>query len=281
MVTELLNQITKTLEEAKIEDFSFEAGIICEEVFGRSFKTDLMLGKLNRKVTQQEREKAEEMVKRRVTGEPIQYVLGEWEFYGLNFKVGKGVLIPRQDTEILVETALKLLKGNEAPKMLDLCSGSGCIPITLQSKLPKAKAFAVEYYQEAFEYLEKNISLHNSGVKAVLADALSDKTAEKFTELDIITCNPPYLTESDMNSLQKEVEFEPATALYGDFDGLKYYRIISSIYKTCLKAGGYLVFEIGATQGEDVAKILSDAGYKNAEVINDYAGRQRVVLAQV
>ena len=280
MVTELLSQISKTLEDANIEDFSFEAGIICEEIFGRSFKTDLMLGKLNRKATQAERKKAEEMAKRRVSGEPLQYILGEWEFYGLNFKVGKGVLIPRQDTEILVETALRLLKGNEAPKILDLCSGSGCIPITLQTKLPKSEVFAVEYYQEAFEYLQKNIWLHKSNVNAVLADALSGETAEKFTELDIITCNPPYLTESDMHSLQKEVEFEPATALYGDTDGLKYYRIISSVYKTCLKAGGYLAFEIGSTQGEEVAKILSDLGYKNAEIISDYAGLQRVVLAQ-
>ncbi len=276
MVKNLLNRIAERLKLGGVEDYAFEAEIICEEVFGRSFKTDLMLGKLNRNATEAELEKANGIVSRRILGEPLQYILGEWEFYGHSFLVGKGVLIPRPDTEVLVETALKLLSGNKNPQILDLCSGTGCIPITLQKSIPQALAYAVEYYPQAFEYLQKNIALHQSGVKPILADALLPQTANGFGDLDLITCNPPYLTESDMATLQKEVSFEPETALYGDTDGLKYYRIISRLYKPCLKQGGHILFEIGAAQGESVLKILTDCGYKNPQVIKDYAEHNRV-----
>ena len=264
--------------DAGIESSGFEAKVLFESVFGKDAYIKLMTDRLE--ADNESSQKLFDMASRRTSGEPLQYIIGEWEFYGLDFMVGEGVLIPRQDTETLVETALKLLKDVNEPKIVDLCSGTGCIPIAICKNKKGASASAVELYDGAYKYLCENINAHGAAVAPVKADVLSAETARGFKDLDLITANPPYLTKEDMESLQREVEFEPKTALFGEDDGLHFYRVIAREWKTVLKDGGYLAFEIGVTQADDVSDILIINGYKNIRVINDLTDRPRVIIAQ-
>lgn len=268
----------KRLCEGHVEDAAFEAGVMMEEVFGQSWKMDAILDRLQYDESQSTR--LFEMAERRSRGEPLQYIIGNWEFYGLAFKVGEGVLIPRQDTETLVESALRLIEPIKCPKLVDLCSGSGCIPITVASKRNDCEAYAIELFDEAYSYLEENILAYGNRVEPIKGDVLNPEIAAKLSDIDIITANPPYLTDEDMHKLQREVKFEPETALFGGTDGLDYYRVISHIWKFALKAGGYLIFEVGVTQSGDVEKILENEGFCEIETHSDLTGRPRVVVGK-
>ena len=160
------------------------------------------------------------------------------------------------------------------PKIIDLCSGSGCIAITLARELSGADVTAVELYEDAFAFLSKNNELHGNPVKTVRGDAL-----EPFGNFDCIVSNPPYITDEEMKELQTEVTFEPETALFGGTDGLDFYRAIAKNWFEHLNEGGLIAFEIGDTQGKAVADILTENGYKNAGIMKDYEGRDRVVTA--
>ena len=255
-----------------------EAQIILEQVYGRDFRLKLLTGQLDREPTPDEREKIDGMVSRRILGEPLQYILGEWEFYGLTFKVGEGVLIPRQDTETLVDTALKLVEGVQNPRILDLCSGTGCVAIAIKTARSDAEISALELYPEAYKILEENIARHG-GVTAVNADAMLSETAARYRNLDLITANPPYLTAEDMEALQREVTKEPPTALFGGNDGLDFYRGLSHIWRESLKDGGYIAFEIGFGQEDAVSDILKSDGYRDIGFEHDLTGKIRVVYA--
>ena len=160
------------------------------------------------------------------------------------------------------------------PKIVDLCSGSGCIAITLAKELSGADVTAVELYDGAFGYLSKNNEFHGNHVKTVKGDALVP-----FGNFDCVVSNPPYITGEEMKELQTEVTFEPETALFGGTDGLDFYRAIAKNWFGHLNEGGLIAFEIGDTQGKEVADILTENGYKNAGVFKDYEGRDRVVSA--
>lgn len=209
---------------------------------------------------------------------PIQYIIGKWWFYKGEFFVGDGVLIPRQDTETLVETANELLKGISEPEVCDLCAGSGCIGISIATDYPNASVTCVEKYDKAFGYLERNIT-HNgvSNVRAVKADVLE----EAFGSYDLIVSNPPYITKADMQILSNEVKKEPETALYGGEDGLYFYREITKLWKSALKKNGILAFEVGINEATSVAEIMVLNGFKNITVKNDLCGVQRVVFGTV
>ncbi|MCD7771347.1 MAG: peptide chain release factor N(5)-glutamine methyltransferase [Oscillospiraceae bacterium] len=281
MVSSLYNEALSSLESGGIEDASFEADVIFEEVFGRDFKLKLLTGQLDRKETEAEAMSIHTMLHRRLSGEPLQYIVGRWDFYRSEFSVGEGVLIPRQDTETLVESAYKLVKDIPSPKIIDLCSGTGCIAITLSELLPDSEVHAVEFYDDAYSYLEKNIAEHGNCVIPHKLDVLDESSAGQFTGFDLITCNPPYLTSEDMQGLQKEVTHEPETALYGGNDGLDFYRAIPTIWKSSLSPGGYIAFEIGASQGEAVKSILKSAGYQDVRIIRDLCGKDRTVIAKI
>lgn len=280
MVSDSFENTKKRLLECGIESPEFEARVIFEELFGRNFGKDIIMGRLGRELSQSESARLEDMVARRISGEPLQYIIGEWEFYGLRFKVGKGVLIPRQDTETLAGRALSLLKDVKQPKIMDLCSGTGCIPIALSYHISQAQIYAAELYEDAYNYLEANIANHGNKVKPYRLDVLDESAAKLFSALDMITCNPPYLTGKDMSELQKEVSFEPESALYGEDDGLEYYRIIPKIWRESLRKGGYILFEIGCGQAKSVSEILNDCGYSDITVVKDLAGKDRVVQAK-
>lgn len=273
---ELYFHAKKIFECNNIESASFEAMCILEHVFGKKLSV-LLLEKPT--ASEEQKNTVNNLAYRRICGYPLQYLLGKWEFFGLPFYVGEGVLIPRQDTETLVETVLKI-KLPENPKILDLCSGSGCIAVSLALNIKNADVTAVEISDKAAEYIKKNAELNNTDLNIVKDDVLSEKTAEIFSGIDAIVCNPPYLTADDMKSLQKEVTFEPETALFGGKDGLDFYRNITKLWKDCLKSGGILAYEIGMGQEDAVMKILEENNFINIEMTEDLSGIIRVVRGE-
>lgn len=271
---DLLRETLCALADNGVENAGFEA----RQLLGKAGISPMkILSEPCEKIPSEICEKVREMTEKRVSGYPLQYILGEWEFYGLPFEVGEGVLIPRQDTETLVEIAaefLKTLPENER-KTLDLCAGSGCIGITL-AKLFAADVTLVEKSQEAFSYLERNVELNDvkSQCKAVLGDCFDE---EKIGgEYNLILSNPPYLTEKDMQNLQKEVTFEPETALYGGTDGLDFYRALLEKYPKMLKGNGLFAVEIGLGEEKAVAEIFRENGLE-ARFAEDMRGIVRVV----
>lgn len=219
------------------------------------------------------------MCRRRQDGEPLQYLLGEWEFYGLPFKVGRGVLIPRADTETLVDVALELLKDRDAefPQVLDLCSGTGCVAIALSHNLPKASVTALELSDTACDYLFENIELNHSKVRPLKMDL---RKYRHPAPLDLVVANPPYIPKEAIATLQPEVLREPRRALDGGYDGLNFYRTITKLYSDQIVAGGWLCFEVGKGQSEQVAAILEEHGLTDIGVRNDYSDIPRVVYAR-
>lgn len=215
------------------------------------------------------------MLEKRLSRIPLQYIIGNWWFYGLEFFVGDGVLIPRQDTELLVETALEFLKDKPGAQVCDLCSGSGCIAISLAKERQDLEVTAVEKFDKAYGYLTDNIK-HNDAknVKPVKADV----TLKSFGMYDLIVSNPPYIPVTDWETLSPEVQKEPETALLGGKDGLDFYRIITSVWKTALKSGGNLAFEVGIGEAEAVAEILKAENFSEITIKNDLSGIQRVVF---
>lgn len=213
-------------------------------------------------------------LEKRVNGTPLQYILGKWEFYGRDFYVGDGVLIPRPDTEILVEETLKILTPNMT--VADLCSGSGCIAITLEQEIKNLNVYALEKSKLAYSYLQKNITLNNSLVTPILCDVLDYNFSKP---LDVIVSNPPYIKAKDIPTLSKEVQNEPQMALDGGEDGLFFYREIVSKWKDKIKSGGTILFEIGYDQAHAVSEILAQNGFKNITVVKDYSQNDRVIKA--
>lgn len=248
---------------------AFEADQLLQMVTGK--KSYEMLEIKNNPVGSSELLQLEKLVARRKSGEPLQYIIGNWDFYGLPFYVGEGVLIPRPDTEVLVETSLKLIKAGGT--VLDLCSGSGAIAIAI-AKNADVSVSALELSSVAFDYLKRNIALNKVGVTPILGDV---KNYSHPTKVDLIVSNPPYITQNDMKDLQLEVQKEPEMALAGGKDGLDFYRIIAERYKEQLNPKGHLAFEVGIYQSRQVSDIMIENGYNNITVCKDLAGVERVV----
>ena len=220
---------------------------------------------------------------RLLAGEPLAYVLGEWEFYGLKLMVSPDVLIPRDDTVAVAQLAISQgLFLDQDPRILDLCCGSGCIGLALASRVKDAKVTLADLSDKALKVAKKNVELnHMTGrVRCFQADAT--KPAPAFLgKFDMIISNPPYITGQEMQELPRSVaDFEPHMALYGGEDGLDFYRAIAENYTPALKPGGYLALEFGMGQGDDVCRILAEKGYTILERTRDYNDRERAVLAQ-
>ena len=219
------------------------------------------------------------LLERRKNGYPLQYLLGSWEFWGYEFAVGEGVLIPRADTETLCEAVLEAAKDFEAPVIADLCSGSGCLPVVFSKEIAHAKQiYGVELSEEALPYFKKNVELNECKKLTVLhQDVLNWIPPEP---LHIISSNPPYLSYEEMEELQTEVTYEPKMALEAPENGLFFYRVLSHRYLEFLVEGGVLAFEVGWTQADAVAALMEEAGYHQIEIIRDLGGNQRVVLGR-
>ena len=278
MVTlnELFQSAKSRLSKAGIENAYFET----KELFCKAFGKEPVYFDMNSCADEKNHRCFEKLIKRRISGEPLQYILGEWEFYSLPIRVGKGVLIPRQDTETLVDTAVELFKDRQGITVFDLCSGSGCIGLAIEKNLDVDKLILVENSQDAVKYLKENIRLNNSKAVIVEGSVFDRDIIDRLPQADLIVSNPPYLNSCDMENLQREVEFEPKEALFGGEDGLDFYRNIARLYKGKLTAGGRLIFEIGINQGNEVTRILMNAGYENVEIIKDLCYADRVVLGR-
>lgn len=278
-VGELYTNLKSMLRLMNIEEYSFEAKLI----FEKAFESELPRILMNRDSAVPENilKDIQDMAEKRRNGLPVQYIVGEWEFYGYPFKVGKGVLIPRQDTETLVDYVLEICRRNniKSPKIIDLCSGTGCIAITLKKEIPDSEVYALELSENALEYLEYNKKLNNADIKIIKADVLEDNSRKNLPVFDIIVSNPPYLTKQDMQELQKEVQAEPESALYAGEDGLYFYKKITPLWKKSLKKGGIIVYEIGINQHDSVSDILKSDNFEKVEFIKDTAGIIRVVSA--
>ena len=222
-------------------------------------------------VTEEQMSMIGDLVEQRLSGQPLQYILGEWEFYGLPFYVDERALIPRQDTELLVETAISMIQKRGYQSCLDLCTGSGCIAVSI-AKHAQISVTASDISVDALELAQENAALNEVRVTFLESD-LFDQIDGKF---DLICCNPPYLSKEDMEHLQKEVSFEPALALYGGADGLDFYRKIAKEYQAHLTAGGALLLEIGSTQAETAAALFA----AQTSVLNDIAGNPRVLVVE-
>ncbi len=275
-IFEAYNKTKKELEEAGIEDYVFEAKQIIKHITGMSNQEILL--KYNKQLSLFEENNLTALIKQRKVRYPLQYIFGEWSFYGCNFSVGPGVLIPRADTETLIDKAKELLKDAKDPLILDLCAGSGCIGITLAKEIPSAKVTMVEKYNEAMRYAEKNITLNKTeNAKVISGDVFEGTESDK--KYDLIVSNPPYIPENEMKICSPETKFEPETALIANDGGMEFYKAIVKNYKESLKENGIMMFEVGIGKANEVKEILKAEGFANIGSARDLNSIERAVYA--
>ena len=225
-----------------------------------------------------------ELLARRLAGEPVAYIIGEWEFYGLTLDICRDVLIPRPDTETVVERAIEFLKGKTGPiRILDLCAGSGCIGLALASQFPDAVVVLADWSEDALRVCRQNIRRcgMSGRVSSARVNAL-EAPPVLLTEFDLIVSNPPYIPTGDLAGLDVSVrDYEPAMALDGGEDGLDFYRAIAKKWKNALNPGGRIIFEIGYDQAGAVAAILTENGYSGVETSKDPGDHWRVAEGSI
>ena len=278
MVTrrEWLTAATARLTAAGCEDAGFDARCLLEDLGGlpRGQRAD------DTPLTEAQETALTAALTQRAEGRPLQYILGQWDFLSLTLKVGEGVLIPRPDTELLCETAARHLAGRSAPRVLDLCAGTGCVGLGVASLVPGARVTEVELSEEALPYLTENAARYPQYAVAVRqGDVLSDY-ALFDGPYDAIVSNPPYIPTGDLAGLQREVRREPQMALDGAADGLAFYRAIAEHWCEKLGFDGFCAVEVGIGQAADVAALFAAKGLKSVEILPDLAGIDRVVVAR-
>ncbi len=271
----ILNETIVRLREAGLEDCEFDAECLLEFCTGKG-RTYLVLHSTDA-ADETISVKLHELCSRRIKGEPLQYILGEWEFMGFKFSVGKGVLIPRQETELLVETSVDRIKKMDSPVIFDLCSGTGCIGLSVAKLCSNSKVYLLEKSDEAFDYLLKNREYHKlNNAFLVKADITKGFDSFDLPQPDIILSNPPYIKQDEIPVLQKELMHEPLMALCGGADGLDFYRSLVDLWLPSIKKGGYAAFECGETQAKNICVLASDI-VQYYEIKKDLSGIDRVV----
>ena len=273
---EALREVEARLTAAGCPDADFDAGELFRLVTGQDARL------ADRPLTAEQAAKLEALTARRATREPLQYLCGSWPFLDFELAVGPGVLCPRADTEVVAEAAAQMLAGVQAPKVLDLCAGTGCLGLGVKRFCPEADVTCVEKSPEAFRYLKKNAvsALKQGTARAVEGDLFTYWQGLPEGELDLIVSNPPYLTAAEMQQLQPEVAREPAMALEAGEDGLVFYRALAEHYQNALRPGGALVLEIGWQQREAVTALLAANGWVDIACRKDYGGNDRCILAR-
>lgn len=278
-IKEAINQAVIMLKNENIEAPKNKARMLLEATLKKSKEYLIIYD--NKEITSQERELYIKNVKRHILGEPIQYITGKQEFMKLNFLVTKDVLIPRQDTEILVEEVINIAKKIENPIILDLCTGSGAIAVSLAKYVNNVKIFATDISPKALEIAKKNAEFN--GVKNNIDFIESDLFNKiKNLKFDIIVSNPPYIETDEIKKLTKDVQNEPIQALDGGKDGLTFYRKIAEDAPEFLNIHGFLCLEIGYNQKQKVKQILEkQKRYINIYCKKDLCENDRVVVAQL
>ena len=276
-IEEILKKEINNLKENNIDNSTLKAKILLANIL--NVKKEYLLIHSKEEVKQEDKIKYENCIKELIKGKPLQYITNKQEFMGLNFYVDENVLIPQPDTEILVEKAIEIAETTQKNKILDMCTGSGCIAISLAKKINNVQITAVDISNSALNVANKNAINNNveNKIKFINSDMFNN-IEEKF---DIIVSNPPYIETETINKLEIEVQNEPHVALDGGIDGLKFYKIIANNAFEYLNENGYLLLEIGYNQQESVTQLLQDTGkYKNIETIKDLGGNYRVVIAR-
>jgi len=273
-----LRKSKEFLEKFSIEDASRNAELIISYCLGIDRAS---LYRDNPCIPENIIPKIDEFLQRRAKREPIQYILGYTEFYGLKIKVESGVLIPRPETELLAEEAIKIISKFEIRiskfKFLDLCTGSGCLALALAKEFPEVKVYGADTSEVAIRYAKDNAELNNINNVTFLRGNLFEPL--KNLVFDLIVSNPPYIRKDDIKNLQIEVkDWEPVEALDGGMDGLDYYRMIIPGARGYLKENGYLILELGVGQSDAVRKLAEDEGFKNIFLVKDYAGIERIFI---
>ena len=225
-------------------------------------------------------DRVEELTRRRLSGEPVAYIIGEWEFYGLPLDISREVLIPRSDTEVLAERAILLTRAaGDGARVLDLCAGSGCVGLAVAANAPDCRVVLADLSEGALRICKQNVRRNqlNARVTCVQADAMT-APASALWDFDVIACNPPYIPHGDLANLDVSVrDYEPWGALDGGEDGLDFYRAVSARWGTALRLGGTLIFEVGIGQAPDVEQIMAQNGFENIVTHQDTRGIWRVV----
>ena len=271
---ELLQEGTEQLKKAAIADANVDAAYLLEYVCGID-RTHYLLC-MTETVPPQMVARYEEAIALRASHQPLQYITGEQEFMGLSFQVSPEVLIPRQDTETLVEQTQRVLKDND--RILDMCTGSGCILISLLHENKTYQGMGVDIADTSIALARENAKKNGVQAEWLVSDLFSDV----YGAFDVIVSNPPYIATEVLQELMPEViEYEPKRALDGHEDGLYFYRQIIADAPKFLKPGGWILFEIGYDQGESVPTLLEEAGFTEITVIKDYNGNDRVVRARL
>lgn len=278
-ISSLYKSLCELLNDNKIEDSALEVRYIIEHILDISYSEFLLKG--NDEISPENADKAEMMALHRITGEPLQYIIGQWDFMGYTFKVGKGVLIPRPETEILCEYICEKIKNIPSPVVYDLCSGSGCIGISIKKLCPNAKVTLIEKSDEALLYLRENCKNLCGGNEPsiIQGDILSFDDFDFLPDADVIVSNPPYIRSREIPFLQKEVQHEPIMALDGGEDGLMFYRSLVDSWSSKLKADGFMAFECGEDQSEDIMELFEKINF-DSKTINDYNNIQRIVVGR-
>lgn len=282
----LLNAGTEILKNAGIEEARLDAWLLLEYLTGKNRAWYFSHGE--EEASEELASDYGELIKKRAGHTPLQYLVHQAFFMGLEFYVDENVLIPRQDTETLVEEALKVLEGIKNPGILDLCTGSGCILLSILAIRKDARGTGTDLMENALRVAEENGKRLSLAERAFWvqsdtfsADIFQEKDGNIPEKYDILISNPPYIPAGEIAGLMEEVRLhEPRTALDGGKDGLDFYREITPLAAGHLKPGGWLLYEIGWEQGRAVSEMLSDCGYQNVRVIQDLSGLDRVVLGQ-
>jgi len=282
-ILDVINKTVPFFEKQGIENPRLNIELLLAHVLNKK-RLDLYL-QFEQEVDEATLARLRELVRRRATGEPVQYVIGEAPFYGLTFAVNRHVLIPRPETELLVEVVMRRLKfapvNHQPLTIFDIGTGSGCIAVALAKQLPEAQIFAVDASAEALAVARANAERHGVEkstrfLQGDLLEALPDNVGA-----DVIVSNPPYIASGDRATLPKEVrDFEPVQALVAGEDGLEVIRRLVSTAKRVLSPSGFVALEIGAGQRPAVEQLFRDHGYNGVEVVKDLQGHERIVIAQ-
>lgn len=277
-INDILKNGIKILQGNEIEEATLKARMVLSNILGENKEYLIIHGEdeINEKINDLYLEK----INRLKNHEPIQYIINNQEFMGLDFYVDENVLIPQPDTEILVEEVIEIVESlkKENMKILDLCTGSGAIGISLSKNLNSAQVFASDISENALKIAKENAIKNDSKIEFFKSDILKDIKNHKF---DIIVSNPPYIETETIKTLSEEVKKEPHIALDGGQDGLYFYREIIKNAKQYLNKDGYLAFEIGYNQKKKVEELLDENGYKSIYSKKDLSGNDRIVVGQV
>ncbi len=275
-IINVLNEAKERLKDIGIENNLYEARILLSKVLNKSLEWVMI--HIDEEVNDADKQCFETLINRRILGEPFQYIIGNCYFFGYEFLVNEAVLVPRSDTEVWVEKVIELSKRIRPNSILDLCTGSGCIAVTLKKEMKDVLLCAVDISDKALEVAKKNAEINEVDIKFINSNLFENLGENKF---DIIVSNPPYIPSKEIKSLARDVQNEPIIALDGGEDGLMFYRRIIQEAKCYFNSTGYLVLEFGYNQSKSVEEILVKNGYEVIEFVKDYSKNTRAIIARI